>query len=733
MKNNIKKTSLIIDIMNWLKFAQRSLLLTIIASISMMIANNALADSNLAKFITKIDASELYEGADSFGEVKTSPAYVEILKSGKKVGYVILTTDYVSSIGYSGKPIHTAVGLDDDGIITGTKLVKHSEPIVLVGIPEKRIAEFMRGYNSLSVVKYAERARDSGEVDMISGATVTIMVIEDAIFRAAIKFARQMELGGLKPIDNIQKSEIKIVDKNITGIADWQTLLGDGSIRRRLITIEEINNEYAETGNKKAIERSEKGDPNDVFIDFYIAPVSVPKIGRSLLGDAEYNHMLSKLKDGQQAVLVFAEGRYSFKGTGYVRGGVFDRIQLIQGENSTRFRDKMHKRIGDIMAEGAPKFREIALFRIPLENEFDVTEGFRIELLANRAVGAIKKIFLAFDLGYQLPDQYIKIEKVTGNAANSGQSIENNAPLKLWQRMWKLKFVDAIVLCFAIGVLTVIFFSQDILVKHPKILAWVRNSFLTFTVLWLGFYAQAQLSVVNIFTFFNSFVSGFAWDYFLMEPMIFLLWGSVAVAILFWGRGAYCGWLCPFGALQELLNKLAKLVKIPQFLVPWGLHERLWPIKYMIFLGLFGLSIYSLTEAEHWAEIEPFKTSIILKFAREWPFVLYSLTLLVAGLFVERFYCRYLCPLGAALAIPGRLRMFDWLKRYKECGSPCQRCANECMVQAIHPEGHINPNECLSCLHCQEVYCDEYSCPVVIAKRLKRERRQARAGVSQNP
>ena len=40
------------------------------------------------------------------------------------------------------------------------------------------------------------------------------------------------------------------------------------------------------------------------------------------------------------------------------------------------------------------------------------------------------------------------------------------------------------------------------------------------------------------------------------------------------------------------------------------------------------------------------------------------MALLVAGLFVERFYCRYLCPLGAALAIPARLRMFDWLKRY---------------------------------------------------------------------
>ena len=93
------------------------------------------------------------------------------------------------------------------------------------------------------------------------------------------------------------------------------------------------------------------------------------------------------------------------------------------------------------------------------------------------------------------------------------------------------------------------------------------------------------------------------------------------------------------------------------------------------------------------------------------------------SLFVERFYCRYLCALGAALAIPGRIRMFEWLKRYRECGSPCQRCANDCMVAAIHPEGHINPNECLYCLNCQTLYFDEHRCPVMIQRRLMRERR----------
>lgn len=204
-----------------------------------------------------------------------------------------------------------------------------------------------------------------------------------------------------------------------------------------------------------------------------------------------------------------------------------------------------------------------------------------------------------------------------------------------------------------------------------------------------------------------------------MEPMIFILWCSVAVSLLFWGRGAFCGWLCPFGALQELTNKIAKYFKVPQITVPWWLHERLWPLKYMIFLGLLGLSVYSLNMAENMSEIEPFKTAIVLKFVRSWPYVLFAVALLVAGLFIERFYCRYLCPLGAALAIPGKLAMFNWLKRYRNCGDPCHICAQDCMVQAIDPKGNINPNECLHCMGCQQTYFDEKVCPVMIHKLTK--------------
>ena len=116
------------------------------------------------------------------------------------------------------------------------------------------------------------------------------------------------------------------------------------------------------------------------------------------------------------------------------------------------------------------------------------------------------------------------------------------------------------------------------------------------------------------------------------------------------------------------------------------------------------------------AEVEPFKTAIMMTFWREWPFVMFALALLIAGLFIERFYCRYLCPLGAALAIPAKLKLFDWLHRRPQCGRECRFCETQCTVGAIDTLGRINPNECILCLRCQVIMNDADRC-VVLQRR----------------
>jgi len=704
---------------------------------------HASAQSRLTSYLAKVTPQDFFPQATRFGEPQGDPPVVPVFANSEQIGFVYLNSDFTGAVGYSGKPIHILVGIDMQGVLTGFKLMEHKEPIVLVGVPEKHVIEAINKLIGTKIRPIAAGAERAPQPDIVSGATVTVLVMADSIVRSAVRLIRTGRIAageaGAAAAGGAAAAKTVTVNMDAPGGRDWQSLLGDGSVRRLKLTVGDINAAFEQSGNKGAIANPEKGDPEETFIDLYAALVSVPAIGKSLLGETGYARLRDRLKPGQQAILVAGEGHYSFKGSGYVRGGIFDRIELQQEGSGTRFRDRNHERLGAIEAAGAPALREISLFIVPEDFTLDPTEPWTLDLMVQRLTGARDKAFLNFELTYTLPPDLLVEKKVPPQASVPAipAASPDSAPLAqgvdaaameddpLWKQMWRREAVSVAITALAIIVLTGIFFFQNALVRRPKIYTWVRRAFLVFTLFWLGWYANAQLSVVNVLTFSNALLTGFSWEYFLTAPLIFILWSSVAVSLLFWGRGPFCGWLCPFGALQELTNSIAKALGVPQFRVAWDLHERLWPIKYVIFLGLFGMSLYSFSAAEHLAEVEPFKTAIILKFVRDWPFVVFALALLTAGLFIERFFCRYLCPLGAALAIPGRLRMFEWLRRWPECGSPCQRCANECPVQSIHPNGRINVNECIYCMHCQELYWDDHRCPHMIQIRLKREKRDA--------
>jgi polyferredoxin len=75
--------------------------------------------------------------------------------------------------------------------------------------------------------------------------------------------------------------------------------------------------------------------------------------------------------------------------------------------------------------------------------------------------------------------------------------------------------------------------------------------------------------------------------------------------------------------------------------------------------------------------------------------------LLILSLKIHKVYCRYLCPLGAGLAIIGRYPLFKWLTRRQECGAPCQLCRHKkCGIDAINKDGSIDYGECIQCLEC---------------------------------
>ncbi|EPJ95260.1 transcriptional regulator NosR [Pseudomonas sp. CFII68] len=636
--------------------------------------------------------------------------------AGKVLGYVFQSLDVVDIPAYSGKPINVQVILDPAGVILDAYVLEHHEPILLIGIAEEKLHAFSARYSGIKVNQRVVVGHSSDPnavtVDAIAGATVTAMVVNEVIMRAAHDVA--VSLGLVKGDAGLAVAPAR-VREDIYERADWKTLTGNGAVRRLLLTRGQVDASFKGT-EAEQVETASGEQVNDTFIDLYATHLNPPTIGRNLLGEAQYRTLMAELKPGEQAIAVMGSGRYSFKGSGYVRGGIFDRVQLRQSGDTISFRDLDFQRLNDVALDDMPDFDEMAIFIIRASHRFDPGSPWNLELLVRRQTGPVSGTFSSFELAYQLPEPYL--ERPLPTAEQLAAAEEASRPM--WLTLWYQKSVEISVLGAALLVLTAILFFQDSLARRPTLLHWLRRGYLVFTVVFLGGYALAQLSVVNVLTFVHALFEGFRWELFLTDPLIFILWVFTAASILLWGRGVFCGWLCPFGALQELINELARKLKVPQYELPFAVHERLWAIKYIILLVLFGVSLESMATGERLAEVEPFKTAITLRFDRQWWFVAYAVGLLVINIFTRKVYCRYVCPLGAALAMPTRLRLFDWLKRRKECGNPCQLCAKECEIQAIHPDGRINANECHYCLDCQMTWHNENKCPPLINKRKKR-------------
>lgn len=632
------------------------------------------------------------------------------------VGLVFETIDYAPIPAYSGNPVNMRVALDGNGNIIGAKLLEHEEPIVLTGIPEKKIDQFVDQYVGKSIhdrmrVGISSHKREGYDyVDAVSGATVTVVVMGDTIMRAARKAALTQ---GLVDEDAVDIREPATVKQGLYEPAGWQELRKKGAISKRHLTRGDVDDAFEGT-EAEDVDKADESARDDTFIDLYATYLNTPMTGRNLLGQEHYQQLMARLDDGEHAIMLMADGRYSFKGTGFVRGGIFDRIQINQRNSSIQFRDNDLVRAPDFTIDNPPTITEKDIFIIREQNQFDPASPWELQLRVRRQYGALDSTFVNFTLEHEPVAEWFNIPD------RKALSEDSNQPL--WVSVWQDRTVQIAILGTGLGVLVFILLFQDWLAKRPRLLHPLRIGFLIYTVVFIGWYALAQLSVVNIFTFTNAVFTDFSWTTFLMDPMMFIMWSFVAATLLFWGRGVFCGWLCPFGAMQELINLAARRLKVPQFDVPFAVHERLWALKYLILLVLFGISLQSLGAAEQYAEVEPFRTAVTLHWQREWGYVLYAALLLVIGIFNHKFYCRYVCPLGAGLAIPARIRLFDWLKRHKECGSPCQICANECEIGAIHPDGRINPNECHYCLDCQVTYWNDQKCPPMIQKRKKREK-----------
>ena len=641
--------------------------------------------------------------ADSFSNRKGSPTYVDAYAThnGQKqlVGYVFLSTDIVDIPAYSGKPVVTLIGMNTKGVITGVRVLKHSEPILLVGIPESKLVDFVKQYvgkfaGNRFEIGNAGEAGDYIGMDAISGATVTVITENQVISRSAYEIAK--EVGIIKAVARPPVKLTPVMEK-----LGWDAMLKEGSIQRLTVQPDEIG------------ERS-TGQP---YVDLYFGYLNAPSIGRSILGADDYQRLMEGLKPGDQAVFVIGNGTTSFKGSAFVRGGIFDRIQVRQGMDTFTFRDTDYQNLYGIHAVGAPSYKESGIFVLHSAS-FSAAYPWNLVFLAHKVDKRTNtKTFVNFEREYWLPARYM----VGGHP-----KVERPEPL--WMRVWLAKKFQILSFALMLAVAATIYALRDKLVRRanhknklwvslPKTLLWITSAG------FVGFIAMAQPSITQVLTWFHSLIYQWKWELFLSDPFIFLFWWFIIITVFIWGRGFFCGWLCPYGSLSELVFKSAQKIGLRrfQFKLPMQWHDRLKWVKYAVFVGLLAVSFYSMEMAEKMAEVEPFKTTFLVGFwNRSWPFVMYWLTLMGLSLFMERPFCKYLCPLGASLAIPSTFRFFE-LKRKAECRS-CHACANGCGSLAIDEQGKIDQRECLLCLDCMVMYYDDTACPPLTKERKFRQK-----------
>ncbi|MBW2716218.1 MAG: 4Fe-4S binding protein, partial [Deltaproteobacteria bacterium] len=591
------------------------------------------------------------------------PVY-EFVDGDEVLGFYFLSSDVVEILAYSGKPIYILVGMNPEGIIQEARLIAHSEPILLVGISEQRLVDFIEFYEGKNIrnkINVGEPLEGYLNVDMITGATVTALVADQTIMTAA----------RLVAIDQGMLAKGTLTRNSITDEfvpMSWSELVESGAVGRLTIRYEDMD--------LPAV-----GEP---WLDLYFADLTQPSIGRNLLGDRSYDWLMGIVKPDESALMIAGQGSWSFKGSGFVRGGIYDRFHVEQGLSSFAFKDLDYENLYSIDAEGAPHFKERGIF-ILRDAAYDRTEPWEMVVLASRLTGetANSKIFETFRGEYQLPKRFI---------------VRN---LSLVAKVWQdKKYMIAVYLLLWWFVIHCFTFRKK-LASNLHALEWAHNTTLVLSVVLLGLYLRAQPSVVNFFAIFGIALRKGSWEPFLVDPYLALGWVLIAATTLIWGRSLFCGWLCPYGAMQELLIKLRiRLTPFKKSLeFPPKLRATLKPLRYVIFLLLFSISLFSIETAELLAEVEPFKTTWnIGVLNRSSPFVVYWFALFLAALVMERFFCRYLCPLGAALALFSRFPIKP-IPRRKFC-SKCKICNRGCAPHAIDDQGRINPAECLGCFEC---------------------------------
>lgn len=211
------------------------------------------------------------------------------------------------------------------------------------------------------------------------------------------------------------------------------------------------------------------------------------------------------------------------------------------------------------------------------------------------------------------------------------------------------------------------------------------------------------LSFNEIGKLYSSIIKG-NFNFVTSLPYLTTMLVTIVITIIF-GR-FFCGWMCSFGFMNDILYTISSKIFKFKFKVDPKTDRILKSVKYvilifiLIFIWTLGISaINNLNPWNAFAQIANFKDAI---FTYTLGFVVLAL-IAVGAMFIERFFCRYLCPLGAVFSIVSKLKLFKINKPNEKCGK-CRLCTNKCsMGIELYKVNKVNSGECIACLKCLDV------------------------------
>ena len=267
--------------------------------------------------------------------------------------------------------------------------------------------------------------------------------------------------------------------------------------------------------------------------------------------------------------------------------------------------------------------------------------------------------------------------------------------VETWGEILRPQALDLALFTGFFALALVSFFRKSVTLKYVTFVAAIG---------YLGFVKSTLLSVTDIFRVADLSLPIFKYN---------LAWYLFAVftmaSTVLWGR-LYCGRICAFGALTQLMDPIVP--RKMRLEIPVRIEKHANLVKYGLLAGVLAY-FFATKDVGVYRFVEPF-----------WMFGLFGTTgmwvglgvLLVATVFVRNLYCRFLCPVGAMLGILSNLTVFR-IKRWAECNT-CKICEKTCEWGAIRGP-KIIASECVRCDDCERLYMDQKKCPHWIILRRK--------------